>query len=207
MADLTEAIKEAYAMAPAGVVILHTLELRHPAFVDDDENPIAIRAVRNYPDTKTWINLVGAPVQALLDGLDQETRELVGLVAYLEDNAPQNPGELVYFTAIAFDIELPKTTNAPVPEVVVSLDNVADEIDKHLSAAATSQQNIALTYRPYLSNEVSGPHWSPPPHFSMTVGEADQLRVTGRAAMKNMSQKGFPGEVYSIEDFPGLARG
>lgn len=31
--SLSEAIKEAYASAPADVVILHTLELRHPDFV------------------------------------------------------------------------------------------------------------------------------------------------------------------------------
>ena len=36
---LSEAIREAYAAAPADVVILHTLELRHPAFGDDDGNP------------------------------------------------------------------------------------------------------------------------------------------------------------------------
>jgi hypothetical protein len=31
---LTEAIEEAYATAPAGQVILHTLEFRHPAFTE-----------------------------------------------------------------------------------------------------------------------------------------------------------------------------
>ena len=31
---LSEAIKEAYASAPSEQIILHTLELRHPAFVD-----------------------------------------------------------------------------------------------------------------------------------------------------------------------------
>jgi len=39
---LSAAIKEAYASAPAGVVIYHTLELRHPAFT------APIRVVRDY---------------------------------------------------------------------------------------------------------------------------------------------------------------
>ena len=43
---LSQAIKEAYAAAPSDVVILHTLELRHPDFEDDDGNPTAIRVVR-----------------------------------------------------------------------------------------------------------------------------------------------------------------
>lgn len=41
---LSEAIKEAYASAPDNVVILHTLELLHPAFTTP------IRVVRDYAD-------------------------------------------------------------------------------------------------------------------------------------------------------------
>ena len=35
---LSEALKEAYASAPSDVVLLHTLELRHPSFVDEQGN-------------------------------------------------------------------------------------------------------------------------------------------------------------------------
>lgn len=41
---LTAALKEAYASAPSGVIIYHTLELRHPAF------SVPIRVVRDYVD-------------------------------------------------------------------------------------------------------------------------------------------------------------
>lgn len=41
---LSQALKEAYAAAPAGVVIYHTLELMHPAF------SMPIRVVRDYSD-------------------------------------------------------------------------------------------------------------------------------------------------------------
>lgn len=41
---LSQALKEAYAAAPSGVVIYHTLELRHPAF----SSPI--RVVRDFSD-------------------------------------------------------------------------------------------------------------------------------------------------------------
>ena len=34
--SLTQAIQEAYASAPSDVVILHTLELRHPEFIDEN---------------------------------------------------------------------------------------------------------------------------------------------------------------------------
>ena len=36
---LSEALKEAYASAPSNVILLHTLELRHPSFVDENGNP------------------------------------------------------------------------------------------------------------------------------------------------------------------------
>ena len=49
---LSEALREAYASAPSDVVILHTLELRHPSFIDDDGDSIAIRVVRDNQDLK-----------------------------------------------------------------------------------------------------------------------------------------------------------
>jgi len=71
---LSAALAEAYAAAPSDVVVLHTLELRHPAFRDDNGNPTAIRVVRDHAD----------------------------LVARLEASAPLNPVEMVTFTALAF---------------------------------------------------------------------------------------------------------
>lgn len=41
---MSQALKEAYASAPTGVIIYHTLELRHPAFTQP------IRVVRDYTD-------------------------------------------------------------------------------------------------------------------------------------------------------------
>ncbi len=51
---LSEAIKEAYASAPDNVVILHTLELLHPAFTQP------IRVVRDYQDLTATLES-GAP--------------------------------------------------------------------------------------------------------------------------------------------------
>ena len=43
-ASLSDALQEAYATAPAGEVVLHTLEFRHPSFVTP------LRVVRDYAD-------------------------------------------------------------------------------------------------------------------------------------------------------------
>ena len=109
---LEQAIREAYASAPADTVILHTLELRHPAFVDDDGRPTAVRVVRDHVD----------------------------LTARLEAGAPLDGGETVRFVALSFDLELPPVDTAPVPEIAVTLDNVSREIVRHLDAAAEEQK-------------------------------------------------------------------
>ena len=111
---LEQAIREAYASAPTDTVILHTLELRHPAFADDDGRPTAIRVVRDDVD----------------------------LNARLEATAPLDAAEMVRFVALAFELELPPVDSAPVPEISVTLDNVSREIVRHLDAAATSRNTI-----------------------------------------------------------------
>ena len=113
---LSQALREAYASAPSSSVTLHTLELRHPSFMDDDGQLVAVRVVRDNQD----------------------------LTARLEPTAPLNPGEKVTFIAIGFDLELPPINAAPVPEITITLDNVTREIVKHLEAASNSQDKIEI---------------------------------------------------------------
>ena len=175
---LSEAIREAYAAAPSDVVILHTLELRHPAFEDDEGNPTSIRVVRDHVD----------------------------LTARLEASAPLDAGEMVTFVAMAFDLSLPPVDVAPVPEITVTIDNVSREIVRHLDAAATSQDKIEITYRPYLSTDLEGPQMDPPITLVLTEVEADVFRVTGRARMLDIGNKAFPSITYTAGKFPGLTR-
>lgn len=197
---LSQAIQEAYAAAPADVVILDTLELRHPTFTDP------IRVVRNFADTETWLQLGGAEVQAVLDAMEEGDREMVGLVARLEAGAPLNAGQMVAFVALAFDLQRPNVDTGPVPEITVVMDNVGREITDALDAAAISQDKIEVTYRPYLSTDIDGPQMDPPITLVLTEVEADPLRVTGRARMLDIGNKAFPGLTYTAKKFPGLAR-
>jgi len=197
---LSQAIKEAYASAPADTVILHTLEIRHPTFIQP------IRVVRNYADTETWLALGGAEVEAVLDAMDAEDRDRVGLVARLEADAPENAGKMVAFVALAFDLELPPVENVPVPEIALTMDNVGREISDALDAAATSQERTEVTYRPYLSTDIEGPQMDPPITLFLSEVEADPLRVTGRARMLDIGNKAFPSITYTAKRFPGLAR-
>ncbi len=177
-ATLSQALREAYAAAPADVVILHTLELRHSSFVDDEGLPTAIRVVRDNTD----------------------------LTCRLEEGAPLNAGEMVTFIAMGFELELPTVDTAPVPEISITLDNVSRKIVRHLDGAAESQDVIEVTYRPYLSTDLEGPQMEPPITLVLTEVSADVFRVTGRARMLDVGNKAFPAETYSATTFPGLTR-
>ena len=203
---LEQTIREAYASAPSDTVILHTLELRHPAFMDDEGEPTAIRVVRNFADEASWLSLGGAEVQAVLDAMPAQARDLVGLVARLEEDAPKDGGRMVPFVALAFDLELPPVDTAPVPEIAVTLDNVSREIVRHLDAAATSHEIIEVAYRPYLSTDIEGPQMDPPITLTLTEVEVDVFRATGRARMLDIGNKAFPAELYTAKRFPGLTR-
>ena len=175
-AALSEALREAYASAPSNVVILHTLEIRHPDFKDDAGNTTAIRVVRDQED----------------------------LLARLE--ASVNAGQQVQFVAMGFELDLPPVDIAPVPEIAITLDNVTREIVKHLDEASASESSIEVTYRPYLSNDLSGPQMDPPITLVITEVEADVQRVTAKARMADIGNKTFPSRLYTATEFPGLAR-
>jgi Domain of unknown function (DUF1833) len=154
------------------------LELRHPDFKNEAGVTTAIRVVRDQQD----------------------------LFARLESSAPLNPSQMVRFVAMGFDLDLPPVDIAPVPEVVLTLDNVSREIVKHLDAASESEASIEVTYRPYLSNDMEGPQMDPPITLVLTEVEADVMRVAARARMFDIGNKAFPGRLYTATEFPGLAR-
>ena len=118
----------------------------------------------------------------MLDAMPAQARDLVGLVARLEVDAPKDGGRMVPFIALAFDLELPPVDTAPVPEIV------------------------EVTYRPYLSTDLEGPQMDPPITLTLTEVEVDVFRATGHARMLDIGNKAFPADLYTAKRFPGLTR-
>lgn len=169
--NLTEAIEEAYATAPAGQVILHTLEFRHPSFT--------------------------APLRVVNDQQD--------FVGTLEATAPLNPSEAVTFTAFAFDFVPPDVdSSGTLPEVTIAIDNVSREVLAYMDLAANSPNLIAVTYRPFLSNDPSEPQMNPPLTLTVRTVEADIFRITARASFGDFINKAFPATLYDATRFPAL---
>jgi hypothetical protein len=178
MADLSEALKEAYASAPVGEVIIETLEFRHPAFLDDNGNPAALRVVRDYE-----------PV-----------------FATLEATAPMQPGETVQFMAFAFDVSLPGFEENQTPTLSITIDNVGRELTAQIEAATASQQPIEVTYRPYLVSDLSGPQMDPPITMVVVSAVADVFQIQLNATLDDVSNVPFPRRRYMPDEFPGLVR-
>ena len=174
---LSQAIKEAYASAPP-VPVLDTIELYHPAFVDDQGQP--------------------APVRYVNDGLD--------LTAYLEATAPRNPGEEVTFTAGQFRLKVPETTDKGVSDLQIAIDNVNPVITRYIELAMQNPEPIDVIWRPYVSDDLSGPDLDPPLYMQTVKINVDITSVALTASFNEWVNKRYPGFIYTAEDYPGLVR-
>lgn len=174
---LSEAWKEAAALAVDGEEPIDTLEIRHPDFVDDDGNPDSIWITTNQED-------VTAPV---------------------EDDAPVKGGEDVVFRSFGFTFRLARVEPGVAAEMEISVDSTDRRIVRALKAAATSSVQIVMCYRPYLSNDLEdGPQMIPPPTFVLSKAAVDSLRTTGRARVAIDLAGPFPRHVFTAIEYPGL---
>lgn len=176
--SLEQALKEAYASAPTDRVIFHTLEVRHPAFVDDAAQPTAIRVVIGFED----------------------------ITAKLEGDAPLHPGQYVEFIAGAFRFKLPGFEEGKVPQLQITIDGVSREVVGHIEAAIAGDSPIEVTYRPYLSTDLSKPQMDPPISMELTKVSVSGASVSGTASLSDVHNRAFPFEKYMASRFPGLVR-
>ncbi|MEQ4619072.1 MAG: DUF1833 family protein [Corticimicrobacter sp.] len=176
--SLEQALKEAYASAPTDRVIFDTLEVRHSAFRDDAGQPTAIRIVIGYED----------------------------ITARLEGDAVLHPGEYVGFVAGAFRFKLPGFEEGQVPAMQITIDGVTREVVGHIESAINEPEPIYVTYRPYLSTDLSKPQMDPPITMELTKVTVTGTSVSGTASLSDVHNWAFPYEKYMAARFPGLVR-
>ncbi|MCA0305495.1 MAG: DUF1833 domain-containing protein [Proteobacteria bacterium] len=180
MADpnMEEALREAFAAAPQNdaEIIVHTLEIRHPTFVDD-----------------------AGRLTSIFVALDR-----VDFVAQLEIAAPVRGGEPVTFVAMAFQFTLPPIEIAPRPQIQVEFDNVGREVVDQLDAAVIDGRPIRICYRPYLNGDRTGPQMSKPPVFTLSEVKVGVMKISARANTGADLSVAFPRELYKARSFPGL---
>lgn len=170
-------LAEAYASAPDAEIVFDTIELNHPSFKDELGNPIAVRVVN-----------------------DHEPME-----AYLEDEAPFNPGELVVFSPCYFQFTRPtETESSGSPEVELRVDNVSRILVPYLDVAKESRTPITLIWRPYLESDHTGPHMNPPLTLTLSNIGGDMNSLVARAGLAEITNRRFPASDYTARKFPGL---
>ena len=133
-------------------------------------------------------------------------KDFEDLTAYLEADAPEDPGAEVTFVAFAFEFTKPEVTPDGRPQITVEIDNVDRQILTNIELAISASNITEITYREYLSTDLTGPQTDPPIHMSVTGVVANPMRVSMTAGFGNLANKQFPGEVYDAERFPGLVQ-
>lgn len=174
--SVTLAMKEAYTLAPADEVIIHTLELRHPAFTAENGSPDSI-----------WV-----------------TVEENAVAATIEAAAPVRGGQVVTFVSFPFRFRLAPIENSAGQELEVAIDNVDRRIVENLDAAAAYGAKIQMCYRPYLASDLTAPQMDPPPVYTLSQVKVDPLTVTARARIDIDLNGAFPRHLYTATEFPAL---
>ena len=157
---LSQAVKEAYASAPADEVLYHTLEIAHEDFT------APVRVVRGFDD----ITAGG-----------------------------------VSWVALPFDLAMPEASAGGSPRLTLTMDNVGPELMTALEAAAESSAPITVTYRAFLSSDLSTAVNSPPTVLTLSTVSATPTTVTATATLRDIANRKFPRAVYREDEFPGLA--
>lgn len=177
MADpWTAAWEEAEATAPPDVQIYSTLELQHPAFLDETDTEIPIRVVADVADSQDF---------------------------GIEDGATFNGGETATFQAVPFYADRPEFAEGRVPQCQVTVENVGREVSGYLDAAVQVQADLIAIYREYRSDDLTAPCYGPI-EFKMRNVTVNGTNVVGTARLDDLANRKFPNKVYSVDEFPGL---
>lgn len=191
MDDLwTEALAEAYSAAPESAIVLPTIELTHSSFVDDENNPIAIRMVRD----------PGQLIEASDTGPD-----IRGHMLTLEDDAPFQPGQSVIFQSVMFDFDLPEQSDSKVTGMSISFDNVTKIINPYMDKAVKERSPMQLIYREYLADDPTTPQLVIR-NLSIKKVSSDIFKVQADADFMNFINTKFPNKEYRPEEYQGLAQ-
>lgn len=169
-----QAWAEANAACPIDPLIYYTIELQHPAFVEDGE-PIPLRFV-----------------------VDVEDRQFG-----IEPGALFDAGNLANFVACAFQSEYPEFGEAKIPSSRVAVDNISGHVSPLLNAAVKVRANLVLIYREYRADDVSEPCYGPV-RYLLTEVVAKGSRVEGIASLKDLTNSKFPMRTYTRTLFQGL---
>lgn len=177
MATYSEALQEAYASAPTNVVILQTIEIRHPHFEDEHGNAMSIYLTQNGEDIE----------------------------ATIEDGHPIDSGKKVKFLSCPFELLKPGKEPGVIPQLKVQIDNISADINKHLEMAVSEEIPITIVLREYLSTDLSHPE-SLPLEFEIADTDLNKFIVVFTCKISVFTDKAVPTVEYTSATFPNLVQ-
>jgi hypothetical protein len=189
-ADISEALKEAYSNASSDDVTLETLEIHHSTILDENNQPTAIRIVRDY----------GVKIDELPNG-----QPVYGQMLTLESDAPLNAGQSVQFISCPFDFDFPGQEEGRIPELNIRIENVTRLVSQYLDNMIATRESVSIIFRSYLLSDLSQPQYVLDGFKIQTVA-SDAFSVTATARYEDLITKGFPSIFYTPERFPGLVQ-
>jgi hypothetical protein len=133
-------------------------------------------------------------------------KDTVDLTALIEPGADANPGEVVTFTACAFDA-LPPESSDKLPEITIKIDNVSRDLSDHLDAAMAVREPVEITYREYLHTdaETNGPHYVLN-GLTLRRTTCTATSIKGTATFGDYINRAFPNKMFTAAEFQGLVR-
>lgn len=129
----------------------------------------------------------------------------------LEGDAPQDAGQTVTFTALAFSAELPAVNKDAPGAIRLRLDNVSRTVGQAVRAAKASGSPVACTMRVYtvtVSTQTqvdTGPS-AAPRHFELRNVTIQDRSVVGTAQGPDFANMLASTQRYTRNRFPGLVR-
>lgn len=171
----TDAWAEAEASLPPTVDMYCTIELKHPAFVENGV-PFSVRAVAG---------------------------SYSSIMAGIELGAELNPGEMVEFKPIPFYADKPEFQEGKTPECRITVDSIGDELIPYLEAATKIRADMVSIYREYRSDDMTAPCYGPV-EFLIKQVTLKSSTIEGIGKIDDLVNKKFPSRVYTYSEYSGL---
>jgi len=127
--------------------------------------------------------------------LAQSKREFI---AYDENNIQRT------FRPSGFQFTLPPSNKEGFQSLNLAIANIGREVSDFIETAQSEPVAVKVIYRPYLSDDLTGPQMNPPLVLFLKDVHLTSYEVTGRATFLDVVNKKAPSELYTRERFPAL---
>lgn len=108
------------------------------------------------------------------------------------------------FEPVGFQFALPPSNEEGFRSLTLSIDNVGRRVMDFVETAKTERETVVIRYRPYLSDDLTGPQMDPPLELYLKDIQVNTHQVSGRATFADVVNKKFPSQTYTRERFPAL---